>query len=193
MNRIYLERVKKIYESAANKIYREYNLESNFDMIELLNNMNIDVIAVDELPNDWEYAFNNEKGKITLYYKDFISKAREERKKEYLKRILRFTLAMALGDIIGIYRLKEENLYKGELGGKIYCQGREKSRLCYRDFELEHFASNLLLPEVIVVSYVELMDETKGGFSYDELISFGESLGVNAQTICERCRRLRLI
>ena len=39
MNRLYVEKVKKIYESAANKISSEYNLQSNFDMIELLNNM----------------------------------------------------------------------------------------------------------------------------------------------------------
>ena len=192
MNRLYVERVKKIYESAANKISSEYNLESNFDMIELLNNMNIDVIAVNELPHDWEYAFNNEDGKITIYYKDILSNARKN-EIEYLKRNLRFTLAIALGDIIGIYGFKEENLYKCELNGRIYCQGRENKRTCNKDFECEHFAVSLLLPEVVLQSYVELMEESKGNFSLDELIDYGKHLGVNAQTTCERCKRLRLI
>ena len=186
--RLYILNKQKICEEVAEFIINKFNLEPNFDIIELLNKMDIEVIPVKALPADWDYAFNDKDGKMKLFYKEYESKKIDI---EYHNRNYRFILATALGDILMFYGLKEENLKKLSYNEKIYYQGN-KNTFWRKDFECEHFAACLLMPEYILES--RLYDIAKDGkLLYDDLIKIGEDLGVNAQAICQRCKKLSLI
>ena len=186
--RLYILNKQKICEEVAEFIINKFNLEPNFDIVELLNKMDIEVIPVKALPADWDYAFNDEDGKMKLFYKEYESAKNDI---EYYNRNYRFILATALGDILMFYGLKEENLKKLSYNGKFYYQGN-KNTFWRKDFECEHFAACLLMPEYILES--RLYDIAKDGkLLYDDLIKVGEGLGVNAQAICQRCKRLSLI
>ena len=195
-NNYYIIRAKAL-EEIANFFISEHKLKINFDVIELLNLLGIDVLSSSNLPPYWEYAFNIEEGKLKIFYDENLlnnnSVKKEEINLDYNKRNLRFILTHALADILLFYRLEDNNLIKKEYNGKIYCKGTKKY-FSHADKECEYLAAALLMPrQVLEEKFYDLLLAKNYCIAHEDLKELGMLFGVNLTTIRQRCKVLGLI
>lgn len=200
----YSKKVIEDYEQSAENFFKKTNLEPGFDIIKLLNNYGIEVIPVESLPYNWEYAFNSDTNNLKIYYlksllpslRKYASTSDKEkylRSLEFSKKELRFVLAEALADIVAFYKMNPANLDLVKHDNTIYCHGKDPRKFSrLKQEEIEYFSACLLMPRDVLTKEFDKLG-TNDKISQEELNNLGDKFDVNHNAIRLRCRKIGLI
>lgn len=173
-------------EKLTQSLIKLANLKHNFNILELANKLNVEVIKVKSLPEEImsDHGFVIKDDKYILYCLDYMparpssynsyEKDSYEERKEYYKRVQRWKIAEALGNLLYFIidgREKKSIQTKKFVFNNQQLEYGQINHTCNYIWMIEEqFAESIIMPEEDYINFIHFCYKNYSKLKYNDLI-----------------------